>query len=179
MNNMTKRAPSRRSAKVAFEIGSYLAALVGIMLLLPAAFGAEGASPGQSSQNPPAASVDAAATDAASGRAQSADLDAQLARAREQLEQAARQVAELSAQLGVERGNRFWYGLQRGVVGLQLDTASGHDGARILEVSPGGPAADAGVRAGDLIVAVNGATIAGDNTAVQVVERLRDVPPNT
>lgn len=170
----TKRALSRRFGKVAFELAPFLAALVGTMLMLPVALGAEDPSQGQGSQSLPAAS-----TDASSVGPQSADPEAQLARAREQLEQAARQVAELSTQIYVERGNRVRVRLQRGVVGLQLDPASGHDGARVLEVSPGGPAADGGVRAGDLIVTVNGTTIAGDDTAAQVVERLRDVPPNT
>jgi S1-C subfamily serine protease len=176
MKSTMKRAPSRRSGKVAFEIASYLPALVGFLLMLPAAFGAEEASPRLGSQTLPVASADAS-----SATPQSADLEARLARAREQLEQAARQVAELSVQLGVERGDSVSVGrrLQRGVVGLQLDPASGHNGARVLEVSPGGPAADGGVRAGDLIVAVNGTTISGDEAAAQVVQRLRDIPPNT
>jgi S1-C subfamily serine protease len=178
----TKRALSRRFGKVAFELAPFLAAVVGTILMLPAALGAEDASKGQGSQ-----SLAAASADASSVGVQSADpeaqlvraREAQLARAREQLEQAAREVAELSTQIYVERGNSVRVRLQRGVVGLQLDPASGHDGARVLEVSPGGPAADGGVRAGDLIVTINGTTIAGDDTAAQVVERLRDVPPNT
>lgn len=108
-----------------------------------------------------------------------ADVEAQLAKAREQLDQAARRVAELSAQLGVAN-ERFVVtrGFGRGVVGLQLDPASSSDGARVLEVSPGGPAADGGVRVGDIIVAVNGASISGRDTARQVVEHMRDLPPN-
>jgi len=35
------------------------------------------------------------------------------------------------------------------------------------------------VRAGDVIVALNGAAITGENTARQVVERMRDVAPDT
>ncbi len=174
MKVTTKRALSRRLGKVAFGPAPVLAALVGTLLMLPTAVGAEAVSPGQSSQNPAVA-----AADAASVGAQSADPEAQLARAREQLEQAARQVAELSAQIYVQRGNRVRLRQQRSVIGLQLDPSSGHDGARVLEVSPGGPADEGGVRASDLIVAVDGTTIAGDDTAAQVVERLRDVAPNT
>jgi S1-C subfamily serine protease len=174
MKVTTKRTLSRRFGKVAFGLAPFLAALVGAMLMLSAAFGAEDTSPGLGSQNLPAASADASSVGA-----QGADPEAQLARAREQLEQAARQVAELSAQIYVERGNRVRVRQQRSVIGLQLDPSSGHDGARVLEVSPGGPAEEGGVRASDLIVAVNGTTIAGDDTAAQVVERLRDVPPDT
>ncbi|HEX4049756.1 MAG TPA: PDZ domain-containing protein [Steroidobacteraceae bacterium] len=176
MKNMTMRAPAKRSGQVAFGAASHLAALASIMLMLTPAFGAEQASPSQSSQSPPAPPAQASSL-----QPQRAALEAQLARARAQLEQAARQMAQLSVQLGAERANRVSVGqrLQRGVIGLQLDPASGHDGARVLEVSPGGPAADGGVRAGDLIVTVNGTTIAGDDTAEQVVGRLRRVPPNT
>jgi len=111
-----------------------------------------------------------------------AEIEAQLSAARANLEQAARQVAELSAQLGREASEHamgFHTGFQRSLIGLQLDTASGKDGARVAEVSPGGPAAEAGVRAGDVIVAVNGAPINGDQTARQLVERLREIPPDT
>ncbi len=108
-----------------------------------------------------------------------ADVEAQLAKAREQLDQAARRVAELSAQLGMAN-EQFLVtrGFRRGVVGLQIDPASGSDGARVLEVSPGGPASDGGVRPGDIIVAVNGASISGRDTARQVVQHMRDLPPN-
>jgi S1-C subfamily serine protease len=165
-----------RSVEMGFGTKSCLAALVSIMLMAPIGYGAEQSSSGQGSQDHSTASAAASSVPAPS-----ADLETQLARARQQLEQAARQVAELSAELSVERINRVWAGrpLERGIIGVQLDPASGRDGARVLEVSPGGPAADAGLRAGDLIVAVNGETIAGDDTAAQVVERLRDVPANT
>lgn len=108
------------------------------------------------------------------------DLEAQLASAREQLDRAARQVAELSAQLGMRESRVFIERrFRRGVVGLQLDPASGASGARVLEVSPGGPASDAGIRQGDIIVAVNGAPISGHDTARQVVEHMSSLAPNT
>jgi PDZ domain len=68
---------------------------------------------------------------------------------------------------------------RRGVVGLRLDPASGRTGARVLEVSPGGPAQDAGVLPGDIIVAVNGAAISGSDTARQAIQRLMSVSPNS
>jgi len=121
-----------------------------------------------------------ASDEAAAPRAQS-DLEARLEAARQRLEQAAREVAELSSQIGLGEGSGPVFierGFRRAIIGLQLDPASGSDGARVLEVSPGGPAADAGVRRGDIIVAVNGTAIAGADTARQVIERLRGVAPN-
>lgn len=109
------------------------------------------------------------------------DLDAKLAEARRRLEEAARQVAELSAELGADARTRVLMTEQRfgrGVIGVQLDPASGPEGARVLDVSPGGPAAEAGVRAGDLIVAVNGTSLAGGDAAGKLVERMRDLRPD-
>lgn len=74
-------------------------------------------------------------------------------------------------------GRLFFSRFGRGVVGLQVDPASGRKGARVLEVSPGGPADDAGIRPGDIIVAVNGARISGPETARQVLEHLGNIPP--
>jgi S1-C subfamily serine protease len=116
------------------------------------------------------------------GQQPSRDLEAKLAQARQRLEQAARQVAELSAQLGADARNRAFAIQERfdhGMIGLQLDPASGPDGARVLDVSPGGPAEEAGVRAGDVIIAVNDASIAGKNTARMLVERMRALRADT
>jgi C-terminal processing protease CtpA/Prc len=109
------------------------------------------------------------------------DLEAQLAQARRQLEEAARHVAELSAELGADARNRALVVRERfgrGVIGLQLDPASGQDGARVEEVSPGGPAEEAGVRPGDVIVAVNGRPTTGTDSARKVVERVRELGSN-
>ncbi|HTW37554.1 MAG TPA: PDZ domain-containing protein [Steroidobacteraceae bacterium] len=109
------------------------------------------------------------------------DLDAKLAEARRRLEEAARQVAELSAELGADARTQIMMTEQRfgrGVIGVQLDPASGPEGARVLDVSPGGPAAEAGVRAGDVIVAVNGTSLAGDDAARKLVERMRGLRPD-
>jgi len=68
-------------------------------------------------------------------------------------------------------------GPSRVLVGVQLDDSSGDVGARVREVSPGGPAEQAGVRTGDLIVGVNGTSVRGREPASRVVELLRDVKP--
>ena len=111
-----------------------------------------------------------------------ADTESRLAAARAQLEQAAREVAELSAQMAEESGGRYFayrFDAPHAIIGLQLDEASTTEGARVSEVSPGGPAADAGVRAGDVIVAIDGAAVTGENSARQVIERMRHVEPNS
>ena len=46
------------------------------------------------------------------------------------------------------------------------------------EVSPGGPAAEAGIHVGDLIVAVNGTELKDEEPARQVVRIMRDVKPD-
>src|SRR5579872_2284398 len=113
--------------------------------------------------------------------ASDADVEAKLAAARERLDKAAHEVAELSmrlAQAGEDQAFQITGGMHRGVIGLQLDPASGSNGARVMEVSPGGPAAEAGVRVGDVIVEVNGSKIAGEHTARQVIRRMNGIGPD-
>jgi predicted metalloprotease with PDZ domain len=110
------------------------------------------------------------------------DVEAQLDAARKQLENAARQVAELSAQANgpfIQHFSRIDGPLGRVIIGVQLDPASGPEGARVLEVSPGGPAAEAGVQAGDVIVAVNGKDVTGAEASHRVVKIIRDVTPDS
>jgi len=119
----------------------------------------------------------------ADSEAEKKDLDAQLADARKRLEEAAHEVAELSVQMGRPLVDKFMafneWGPSRAIIGVQIDPASGNDGARVQEVSPGGPAADAGMRAGDVIVGINGVDIKGDRTGRQVVHLMRGVAPDS
>lgn len=108
-------------------------------------------------------------------------LEAQLDAAREKLEAAVSEVAALSSQLGgpvVERFSTFIGPSGRGIIGVQLDS-SNKDGARVSGVSPGGPAAEAGIRTGDVIVAINGKDVKGEGATRQVVKILRDVKPDS
>jgi S1-C subfamily serine protease len=125
----------------------------------------------------PASSAAAAASTATA----SADLEAQLATAREKLEAAARDVAQLSSQLGQSAMARVQNLRTRAVLGIQLqvEPSATEQGATIIGVSPGGPAADAGVASGDVIVALNGAQITGPNAGRQVVERMALVKPDS
>jgi C-terminal processing protease CtpA/Prc len=112
-------------------------------------------------------------------RQREAALRGQMDAARHRLEVAAQQLAALSAQMYGPMAKRFeaFAGPPHVLVGVQLDDSSGEAGARVREVSPGGPAEQAGVRAGDLIVGVNGANVRGQEPAGRVVELLHDVKP--
>jgi predicted metalloprotease with PDZ domain len=112
-------------------------------------------------------------------RPDDADLDAQLDAARKRLEQAADEVAQLSSQLSgtvIDRVMPFEPG--HAIIGVQLEPATGTAGARVREVSPGGPAAEAGIHVGDVIVAVNGTELKGREPARQVARIMRDVKPD-
>ena len=121
--------------------------------------------------------------DAAEIDAKTKDLDAELADARARLEEAAHEVAELSSQMSGPLVDHMMSIYQDGpphaVLGVQLDEHSGKDGARVQEVSPGGPAAEAGLKAGDVITSINGADVKGDHTARQVMHAMRDVGPDS
>ncbi|MGC1457681.1 MAG: PDZ domain-containing protein [Steroidobacteraceae bacterium] len=123
----------------------------------------------------------ATAAGTATATAPSADLETQLAAARQKLEAAARDVAQLSAQLGQSAMLRIQSMRTRGVLGLQLQTepSAKEQGAAVLGVSPGGPAAEAGVAAGDVIVAINGDATTGPYAPREVVKRMASVEPDT
>ncbi|HWW81013.1 MAG TPA: PDZ domain-containing protein, partial [Steroidobacteraceae bacterium] len=115
-----------------------------------------------------------------SGR--NADLEARLESARQRLEESAREVAELSNQLGgplVQKFSTFNGAFGRAIIGVQLDPSSGKDGVRVISVSPGGPAAEAGIHPGDVIVAVNETAVTGEDASRQVVKIIRDVKPDS
>ena len=115
--------------------------------------------------------------------AQTKNLDAQLADARARLEEAAHEVAEISSQMSGPLVDHMMSIYEdhppRAVLGVQLDERSGKEGARVQEVSPGGPAAEAGLRVGDVITSINGTEVKGDHTARQVMHAMRDIPPES
>lgn len=86
-----------------------------------------------------------------------------LERMREQMRDLSRRMAELSMQLGDVGPRTYAYRYvgdpDRGMIGVVL--AKDEHGLRITAVTPGGPADKAGVRNGDLIVAVDGADVVG------------------
>jgi C-terminal processing protease CtpA/Prc len=99
-----------------------------------------------------------------------AEVDRRLQDAERRMAEAARQMAELTAERLPHRAK-----LQRrleiiGDGGPRLGVAIGGDekgpvkGVAIIGVTPGSAADDAGLRTGDLITAVNGEAMAGDNS---------------
>jgi predicted metalloprotease with PDZ domain len=110
------------------------------------------------------------------------DVEAQLKEARQKLEDAAHEVAELSTRLGrplVDHLMMMGEGPSHAVIGVQLDAKDSKDGAHVRDVSPGGPAAEAGIRAGDVIVSVNGADVKVDHPSAEVARLMRSVEPNS
>lgn len=109
------------------------------------------------------------------------DMERQLETARKNLEQAARDVARLSAELSTHAMEEFGPMLEpgRSILGVQVERPPAGPGARVREVSPGGPAAEAGIRPGDVIVALNGTTLTGAEPWRQVLELMRDVKPDS
>ncbi len=101
------------------------------------------------------------------GAAESTDTDMAKAReelklAREQLRDASKRIAELSSKLGEGGPQAFAFRYlnepHRAMVGIVMVPDA--KGVRIGAVTPGGPAAKAGVRAGDVLTTVNGKAVA-------------------
>jgi C-terminal processing protease CtpA/Prc len=110
------------------------------------------------------------------------EVEKQLKVAREKLEEAAHEVAELSTQLGkpfVDRLMQMGEGPNHAVIGVQLDSNGSKDGAHVRDVSPGGPAAEAGIHSGDVIVAINGTDVKSEHSSTSVAHLMRNVEPNS
>ena len=102
--------------------------------------------------------------------------------------QAASEVAEIAAQRAAEAMEAVppfidAHMPRRTVIGVDLDPASKEGGVRVLDVSPGGPAEQAGIRAGDVITMVNDKAVEGDGTPGTasrfLTRQLRGLPPDT
>jgi len=114
-----------------------------------------------------------------------AELEKALAEARAELDQAAREVAKLSRELyggESEEMMRFVHGGARGsMLGVNIGGGAARDeGVEVVGVSPGGPAEQAGIRTGDVLVAVDGQALKGGGdrgASRQLVEFMRGVEP--
>ncbi|MCC5861431.1 MAG: PDZ domain-containing protein [Gammaproteobacteria bacterium] len=112
-------------------------------------------------------------------------LEQELQAARDRLDEAARELARLAAQApgmtALLEQSMGWSG--RTMLGLSLapaESPTASDGARVAGVTPDGPAAQAGVRAGDVIEAIDGQSLAaadGSRPSRRLNELLRGVQP--
>jgi C-terminal processing protease CtpA/Prc len=103
------------------------------------------------------------------------ELDQRLADAQRRLEEAAREIAELSSGAGGSAMHRaFEFRMppgRRAMLGVNLGaTEADGAGIRVNGVSPGGPAAEAGVRSGDVIVAIQATPVTTGRELVKVME---------
>lgn len=107
------------------------------------------------------------------------DADRQrLEDAQKRLEAAAEEVAELSLKLSGHDRDRLMFlpgaSQQRVLLGVGLGPVEGGEGAKVVSVTPRGPAAEAGVKQGDVIVGLNGKGVKEPRDVINVVE---DVEP--
>src|SRR5690242_7811198 len=123
----------------------------------------------------------APAADVAKREAEEAKTRAKLEEARARLDKAAREVAELSNQLGASPRHDVRFitgGPPRAVLGIQVDPRTDEKGVRILSVSPGGAAAEAGLKDSDVIVALDGKPMTGPDSDRTLITQMRMVKPD-
>lgn len=129
----------------------------------------------------PVASAEAQARAEAQDTQQRETVERQLREAQQRLDEQVREVERLSARLGAHMGDRFIRGPMqppRAVLGLQVSTEEGKGGAKVLAVSPGGPAEAAGIKADDVIVQIAGKDISKlDDPGRELVEAMRGQEP--
>ena len=106
-------------------------------------------------------------TASAQENADFADAQRELEVAREQLEAAAREVARLSTQANAPAVGRvireFNITGRRAMLGINIEDSV--DGVVVAGVSPGGPADESGVETGDVIVAIDAASLSGSDVS--------------
>ncbi len=113
--------------------------------------------------------------------AEEAKTRKQLEDARERLDKAAREVAELSGKLGATARHEFRFidgGPRRAVLGIQIDDDPASQGVRVLGVSPGGAAAEAGLHERDIIIALDGQPLPDTDAHRALLDRMRKVKPD-
>lgn len=97
-----------------------------------------------------------------SGIAQAQAPNDELSEARQQLEAAARRIAELSAgavQPVIDFTRSFTIDDRRAVLGIGIEDDA--EGVRVVGVTPGGGADEAGIETGDIVTAMDGAALVG------------------
>jgi C-terminal processing protease CtpA/Prc len=125
--------------------------------------------------------------DAAKSAQSDTERDKKLTEARKRLDEAAREVAELSMQMSEDAMPRvarmFSRNASRAMLGVNIGAdrdKERKDGVELLSVSPGGPAAEAGLKAGDVIVELKGKSLkqTGEETPRdKLLTAMREVDP--
>lgn len=126
---------------------------------------------------------------AADEQRESSDRERKLNEARKRLDAAAREVAELSRAMSEDAMPRVARLMSRqasrAMLGVNIGGSSRDDerkdGVEIISVSPGGPAADAGLKAGDVLVDVDGKSLKQDGSETsreKLLAAMRDVDPD-
>ncbi len=111
------------------------------------------------------------------------DTQKKLADAQARLNAAAREVAELSASMGRRFNMQFGFGdggpPPRALLGVSVGPGAEKDGAHVMDVSPGGPAAEAGIKRGDIITGVADLDLTKDSDPSRaLVEKMRQLEPD-
>jgi membrane-associated protease RseP (regulator of RpoE activity) len=119
----------------------------------------------------------------ATSAAAQADMEKELATAQQQLEAASRRVAELSRQMG--RSFNFKIAGRpgegpppRALLGVSIGPDADKEGAHVMGVSPGGAAAEAGIKVGDIIINIANVDLTKDsNPGRALVEKVGQLEP--
>jgi len=118
-------------------------------------------------------------------------IERQMQKAQEEMERAAHEIAELSSRLNgaawAEVHPWIEAGPPRAMLGINITAAKPDDpgtadGVRIVSVTPGGPADNAGLKANDVIVSLAGKELKGDaksSAPHQLLTIMQDVTPDT
>ncbi len=120
----------------------------------------------------------------AAGAASQDDTEKKLAAAQQRLDAAVREVAELSGQMGRRFNMRIGVdpgGMPppRALLGVAIVQRGEKDGAHVGNVSPGGAAAEAGIKEGDIITSIGGDDLTRDsNPGNALVEKMRQQDPD-
>ena len=105
--------------------------------------------------------------------------EAELESARARLEAAAREVARLSAEIVgpevEEVVRRIRIGGRRAMLGISVEEAD--RGVLVAGVTPNGPADEAGLESGDVIININGVDVASRDGVQRLVNEMRNVEP--
>jgi C-terminal processing protease CtpA/Prc len=182
-----RKSDARASVEVKHSAAhaSYLAVSVCSVLGLVAATVAIGAEPG-SSEKP--GSTEKIEKTKQSETKNTAEREHELNEARKRLDEAAREVAELSMELSNDVMPRVAHimgrQLSRSMLGVNIGAHRDDDrkdGVEIVNVSPGGAAAEAGLKAGDVLIEIKDKPLKqiGDTTPRdQLLAVMRDIEPD-